>query len=328
MSPPNVAVIGAGLAGLSAAYYLQKQGFSVTVFEKKLNIGGRLGCFSDVELEVDTGAQYFTVRSPVTQLLLDKWIKQGLVQRWNPKIKVIGQRTKDVHAVVNHLVERWVAQPTMAALMQFFVEDVDLRCQHEVSQLIKINANQWQLQFTDESVSEDVFDRVLCALPAPIVTQLVSTLQPSWLPLLDKVVFLPTQGALLNFVEQPDFDAAFINQGSLRWLANNSSKPGRRAGLPWTLHFDQQWSVINSAIGIDDFISFVIKQWRELNQPSEIRDIMPFSWQHAISLNQALPSSLWDNALRLGAVGDWQMGGRVEGAILSGYHLSQRLQQG
>jgi cation diffusion facilitator CzcD-associated flavoprotein CzcO len=37
-----VAVIGAGLAGLTAAYRLQQRGFDVTVFEARDRVGGRV----------------------------------------------------------------------------------------------------------------------------------------------------------------------------------------------------------------------------------------------------------------------------------------------
>ncbi|MCY4427467.1 MAG: FAD-dependent oxidoreductase [Halieaceae bacterium] len=36
----NITIIGAGMAGLSAAYHLQKRGFSTTVFEKVSMSGG------------------------------------------------------------------------------------------------------------------------------------------------------------------------------------------------------------------------------------------------------------------------------------------------
>ena len=37
----RVAVIGGGLAGLSAAYRLQQAGFDTTVYEKNFEVGGR-----------------------------------------------------------------------------------------------------------------------------------------------------------------------------------------------------------------------------------------------------------------------------------------------
>src|SRR5690554_8160006 len=39
---PNVLVIGAGIAGLAAAYDLTKAGYNVTIFEKEKFVGGRM----------------------------------------------------------------------------------------------------------------------------------------------------------------------------------------------------------------------------------------------------------------------------------------------
>jgi myosin-crossreactive antigen len=42
-SKPSAIVVGAGIAGLSAAFYLAERGFAVTVFEKEKTAGGNLG---------------------------------------------------------------------------------------------------------------------------------------------------------------------------------------------------------------------------------------------------------------------------------------------
>src|SRR5947209_8661620 len=39
---PKIAVVGAGLAGLTAAHSLQKNGFDVTVYEARNRVGGRV----------------------------------------------------------------------------------------------------------------------------------------------------------------------------------------------------------------------------------------------------------------------------------------------
>ena len=44
-------------------------------------------------------------------------------------------------------------------------------------------------------------------------------------------------------MESADFDGAFINQGPLRWVARNSSKPGRDPEKEtWVLHAAPKWS--------------------------------------------------------------------------------------
>lgn len=52
----HVAIIGGGLAGISAAWYLRKAGFRVTIFEARHRLGGRARSFCDRQIgnEVDT----------------------------------------------------------------------------------------------------------------------------------------------------------------------------------------------------------------------------------------------------------------------------------
>jgi Flavoprotein involved in thiazole biosynthesis len=46
----DVAIVGAGPAGITAAYYLAKNGFKTAIFERKLSIGGGIwGGWHDVQ---------------------------------------------------------------------------------------------------------------------------------------------------------------------------------------------------------------------------------------------------------------------------------------
>lgn len=55
----RVAVVGAGISGLSAAYELEKSGFEVTVFEKNATVGGRMATRCKYLLPFDIGADFF-----------------------------------------------------------------------------------------------------------------------------------------------------------------------------------------------------------------------------------------------------------------------------
>ena len=55
----NVAVIGAGLAGLTAAYRLQQRGFDVTVFETRDRVGGRVWTIRKGDYIMDLGAAFY-----------------------------------------------------------------------------------------------------------------------------------------------------------------------------------------------------------------------------------------------------------------------------
>jgi phytoene desaturase len=55
----NVAVIGSGFAGLSAACFLAKEGHQVTVLEKNSSIGGRARVFSEDGFTFDMGPSWY-----------------------------------------------------------------------------------------------------------------------------------------------------------------------------------------------------------------------------------------------------------------------------
>ncbi len=57
-SPKRIAVIGAGIAGLSCAYELQKAGYEVRVFEKNDHVGGRMSSRTKDGFIFDIGADH------------------------------------------------------------------------------------------------------------------------------------------------------------------------------------------------------------------------------------------------------------------------------
>ncbi|KRH78307.1 putative thiazole biosynthetic enzyme [Ferrovum sp. JA12] len=320
MSEQKVGIIGAGLAGLCAAYYLQKAGVLVTVFEKNSFIGGRLGSISNVDDEEDIGAQYFTLRSPLMLDLLPQWQEMGLVKAWSPRIHVI----HDSHSIEkdHRSVERWVGTPSMVALANYFAPSTDIRCDHEVQSIALTKSGEWQLKVRHHG-SLTGFSALLFSLPAPLIGSLLQGVQPHWQQSLEGINFLPTLGARVSFSREPDLDAAFINHGMARWLANNSSKPGRRQGLRWTLHLDHQWSAQHAHLSTSEAIELIQRNWQLEHLPGTLESVSPFFWPQAIALNPPLDFAPWDSELKLGALGDWHLGGRVEGALLSGYELSR-----
>jgi len=60
----NIAIIGAGIAGLACATRLQQAGHNVSVFEKSRGLGGRMSPRRTDQWQCDHGAQYFTARTP------------------------------------------------------------------------------------------------------------------------------------------------------------------------------------------------------------------------------------------------------------------------
>lgn len=65
MSKPHIAIVGAGVGGLTTALLLTQRGYKVTLFEQKSSVGGRVGFASD------TDGRYKIDRGPTIVLLPD-----------------------------------------------------------------------------------------------------------------------------------------------------------------------------------------------------------------------------------------------------------------
>lgn len=76
-------IVGAGLSGLMAANFLQKQGIEVTLADKGRSVGGRLATRRIGPGRADHGAQFFTVRHQDFEQWVYQWLKTGLTFRWS-----------------------------------------------------------------------------------------------------------------------------------------------------------------------------------------------------------------------------------------------------
>lgn len=85
-APPRVAVIGGGIAGLSAAQALQRHNVPAALLDMGRSGGGRVASRA-VESEIgavsyDHGAQFFTARSPEFQRKVAELQAAGVVAEW------------------------------------------------------------------------------------------------------------------------------------------------------------------------------------------------------------------------------------------------------
>ena len=78
----DILIIGAGLAGLSAANDLQQAGHQVLVIDKGRGLGGRLAGRRIGEATFDHGAQFMTAREPRFKAAVADWIAAGVAEEW------------------------------------------------------------------------------------------------------------------------------------------------------------------------------------------------------------------------------------------------------
>jgi predicted NAD/FAD-dependent oxidoreductase len=112
----RVVIVGAGICGLVAGRRLVESGAEVVLIDKGRSPGGRLATRRIGSATLDHGAQFFTVRTPALQHLVDDWIDRGLVSIWTR-----GFGSEDGHP-------RYVAVSGMNSLAKDLARDLDVRC--------------------------------------------------------------------------------------------------------------------------------------------------------------------------------------------------------
>lgn len=326
-----MAVIGAGLAGLSCALRLQEAGHRVTVFDKSRGVAGRMSTRRSEAWQCDHGAQYFTARSTAFQAELARWVEAGVAALWSPRLQVFGGLA--AHSPDLDL-QRWVGVPQMTAPAQWLAHGLQVHKEAQVSGLLR-EGRGWRLFGAGGVAGDEGFDQVILAVPAPQAAALLANCAPAH-SLAAQAAAVRMRGcwALMLSYEQPldlGFDAAFVNAGPLRWVARNSSKPGRSGTETWLLHADAEWSEQHLAVPAEAVVAQLLRAFADLGGPAPAQSVA-HRWLYAdtapgrqASAQQEKPGCLWAPELALGLCGDWLNGGKVEGAWLSGQQLADQV---
>ena len=113
-----IAIIGTGIAGLSAARALRDAGHVVQLFDKSRGSGGRMSSKRSDAGSLDMGAQYFTARDRRFLDALQHWREEGWVDEWKPALY---QYRDGVLSPSPDEQPRWVGTPRMSAITRALV---------------------------------------------------------------------------------------------------------------------------------------------------------------------------------------------------------------
>ena len=153
----QIAIIGAGLAGLSAAQALVATGHTVALFDKARGPGGRMSTRRTEAAQgmafFDHGAQYFTARDPGFAAQVARWEAAGSAARW----PAAGEGA-------------WVGTPGMNAIIKHLAADHPVRWNCRIDSIARDGAH-WQLAHSD---GVETADAVIVAVPAEQVAALVA----------------------------------------------------------------------------------------------------------------------------------------------------------
>lgn len=328
----QIAIVGAGIAGLTAARQLQSQGHSVTIYEKNDAVSGRMSTRQTEVGGFDHGAQYFTATSERFKKEVADWRKVEWVVPWESKLVSLDG---GISSPAGRNEQRYVAVPGMSALGKQLAHGLDVRTEQRVVAL-EPHQKQWLLSVESDLVpvaaSAGPFDAVLLAIPPE---QAASLLQghAEFSKKVGQVHMEPCWTLMLGF-QMPlnlPFDGAWISNSRLGWISRDTSKPDHRAGERWVCHATAAWSKKHLEDDADRIKEKLSKAFHEATgSPIQAIHAAAHRWRYAQASAPLPEACLWDAKQHLGVCGDWfaaglEGGGKLENAFLSGLALAESI---
>lgn len=336
----RIAIVGAGMAGVTCARTLAQAGHDVTVFEKGEVVGGRMASRESPFGTFDPGAQYFTVRDARFATALET--TPGLCKPWSANaVRVLDELGRVAAASLPAKDPHWVPRPAMSALVSRWAqplgEQVHLETRVTRIERDPMSINRWQLRTEGADDAHHVFcgfDAVLLAMPATPGRDLLerSELAPKLSGQMAVVKTAPCWTLMLAFPNAmqpgmsslgPQWNAARSTHHRMAWLARESSKPGRSAIERWTVQANAAWSQEHLEDDNARVEAKLLKAFAEVTgiraQPAHTQTQR---WRYAKTMQALGQTHLWDAKSGIGACGDWCLGHRVEDAFISGLELA------
>ena len=310
----RIAIIGAGIAGLSAARALLENGHDTHCFDKSRGVGGRMSVRRQDGFEFDHGAQYFTARDPRLLAQIPAWTSAGVIAEWHPR--VLDQRHSDSSSARS---KHWfVGVPGMTALAKHLAVGVKVTTNSRVASMNKTSAG-WNL-IHENSSHLGTFDRVILSIPVVQARVLLSD-HPTLLNQITPAELEPCWAVMLGFNQPVDveFDAALLKNSPLSWIARNNSKPLRSTREAWVLHASPEWSKDHLEKSPDFVASVLAAEFARLTHTA-ISPVLvqAHRWRFARAVAPLPAGFVTDASLGITLCGDWCAGTRIEDAWLSG----------
>ncbi|NJK66066.1 MAG: FAD-dependent oxidoreductase [Microcoleus sp. SU_5_3] len=233
----DVAVIGAGMAGLSCAQQLRQAGYSVAVVEKSRGAGGRVATRRVHGTRADHGARYLEPQGDAVRGLIEILVDRDLLKLWTDHVWEF--RQGELSATPNYC---YVAPAGMNAVGKYLARDLEIWFGRRVPAISTTDNQMWHLslEVTDDNLDtpqELIAKAVVVAIPAPQALMFLNpeiNLPSDFLDKLRSVEYDPCIAVMAGYPEakhqdlsnlNPQWQAvSFRDDADLAWVGLDSSK--------------------------------------------------------------------------------------------------------
>jgi renalase len=338
----RVAVIGAGVAGLSCARELRLRGFHPVVFEASDRLGGRcssrnsrIGWFDDGAQAIsgDTRLSTYAAQRPGELAAVHPWTVPATPAEDEPKGRDRDKASDEEDTSRTLKLVGVVGVPSMFALANAIARPLDIRLRTPIGQAERRGAR-WVLHNEAGEIDED-FQALVLAVPAPVALPLAQ--QSPRLAQALRAVRYRSRWVLLLGSERPVGLPGYREfQGSpIARVAAMHSKPGRPSAVPqrWFVEADERWSLQHE----HDDAETVAELLHDIFCAHAGRSVTPnylaaHQWRNAyVETPASLPGQacgLWDDAMRFGVCGDSVVASQIDQVHRSAVALAARMSEG
>lgn len=315
-----VLVLGAGLAGLTAARRLSESGIEVLLVDKGRSVGGRLASRRMDHAVLDHGAQFFTVRSEAFQAEVNRWLSDGIAAEWcrgfgpSPDGYPRYRGASGMNAIARHLADRLLATG----------DRVQIVTRTEANAIIS-DGEAWTVTYHGPTREPDVAQAVICTAPIP---QSLTLLRSGATPIdnveeLEAITYHKVIAVLAALDRGPDLGASGARQQPddpvFTFVADNQAK-GVSPEPAVTFHLNhersrQLWDADDAEVLVE-----LHDELRRYLDGASVNQVHVKRWRYAgpVAPHKDAFATVAHGPGPLVLAGDAFAGSKVEGAFLSG----------
>jgi renalase len=329
----EIAVIGAGIAGLTCAQKLQQAGKSVVLIDKSRGLGGRLATRRLAGTHADHGVCYLQPKGDQFRQWISELVAAGILRVWTEGIHSLS--ADGILQPPTKFAPYYAAPLGATSIAKYLGRDLEIIGDKLITSIDPIN-NGWRLSTKDPEFNITAEQVIFATPPAQALVIAKKEIDPTCIKQLSKIQFSRSITAIAIYPTTDQTAASAITwQGIqciehpiLAWIGLDSSKQLNPTQPVLVIqssaafaeqYFDAPDLAISGQKLIDAIATFI----PTLTTPELVQ---VHRWGYAFAQNPLPVQFLTaQTTAPLYFCGDWCGGNRVESAYLSGLAVADQI---